>query len=298
MKTDFTLKEPIVHGTKEFPIEYMHFTTGNGTPYPDHFLVDRHWHDNCEILFIKKGHFKVELDLESKLLYEGDLCIVNSEQLHRLEGLTENTIHDVIIFHPQILSFSYPDELQQKLIAPFLARQAILPSIIRPSDAGYQQIRSLFELMSTTSIKDCYFTAKLGLLSLFHEFSIKNCFHMVTRNQRNESERLKIDRYKSLVSYMESHYQETITLEELSTLVNCNSQYLCHFFKEISGVSPIQYLIHFRIEQAKKELQETTKSILEISFDCGFDNISYFIRQFKKIAGVTPRQFRNNFHYE
>ena len=83
-----------------------------------------------------------------------------------------------------------------------------------------------------------------------------------------------------------------ITLEKLASEIQVNPQYLCHFFKEIAGISPIQYLIRYRVNRAGEALRETTRSILEISLDCGFDNVSYFIRQFRKFTGQTPRQYR------
>ena len=109
---------------------------------------------------------------------------------------------------------------------------------------------------------------------------------------QSASEKERIDRYKRIVSYMEEHFAEKVSLEQLAGEAQCNPQYLCHFFKEIAGVSPIQYLINYRIEQARELLADTTKTVLEVSLDCGFENVSYFIRQFKKATGVTPREFR------
>ena len=106
------------------------------------------------------------------------------------------------------------------------------------------------------------------------------------------AEKEKIDRYKRIVTYVQEHFAEKVTLDDMAGQVQCNPQYLCHFFKEIAGVPPIQYLISHRLERAREMLRDTTKPVLEISLDCGFDNVSYFIRQFKKEEGVTPREYR------
>ena len=79
----------------------------------------------------------------------------------------------------------------------------------------------------------------------------------------------RISRYKKIVSYFEKNYMNRITLEDLASEVQVNPQYLCHFFREIAGVSPVQYLIRYRIDRAREALLETTRSILEISLDCG-----------------------------
>lgn len=106
------------------------------------------------------------------------------------------------------------------------------------------------------------------------------------------ADKQKVSRYKEIVSYMETHYAEHISLQDLADVVACNSQYLCRFFKEITGSTPIQYLIACRIEHACTLLSDTTMSVLEISMECGFDNVSYFIRKFRQLKGCTPNQFR------
>ena len=95
-----------------------------------------------------------------------------------------------------------------------------------------------------------------------------------------------------MVSYIEEHYKEKVSLEELAGAAQCNAQYLCHVFKEIAGVPPVRYLIDYRVERAKELLQKSTQTVLEISLNCGFENVSYFIRQFKRGTGMTPREYR------
>lgn len=290
MNKDYSLEEKEVHGTKQQPIRYMHFITGEGTIYPENFFVQRHWHHSCEILHIIKGNFMVELDLESYGLSEGDICMVGSGELHLLEGMEPDTIHEVIIFDPHILEFSYADQFQEEVVAPLLRYEYAMPHTIRLGEPGYNEIIRIYEKIIKEH-DNWYFEAKLGLLTIMNELKRKNLF-LKTAHIHNETEKLKIDRYKKIISYMQDNFANRITLEDLSGIVDCNSQYLCHFFKDIAGVPPMQYLIGYRITQAQNMLKYTTKSVLEISMDCGFDNVSYFIRQFKRITGVTPRQYR------
>ena len=65
MNQDISLKENIHYGTKEHPISKLHFDTGAGTPYPEYFFVARHWHHYMEILYIEKGSFEFEINLQS-----------------------------------------------------------------------------------------------------------------------------------------------------------------------------------------------------------------------------------------
>jgi len=292
MNKDYSLEENVTHGTRKQPIRFIRFTTGEGTMYPDHFFVQRHWHHNCEILRILKGSFTIELDLESYVLWEGDICMVGSGQLHQLEGNGPDTLHDVIIFNPQILEFSYADQFQEEVVEPFVNHDYTLPHILRPGEPGYEAVYSVYNNISKDS-DNWYFEAKLGLLTIMNELK-RNKRFIKTSRMHNEAEKLRIDRYKTLISYMEEHFAEKITLEDLGEEINCNAQYLCRFFKEISGVSPMRYLIQYRITQAQDMLINTTKSVLEISLDCGFDNVSYFIRQFKLYTDMTPGKYRQS----
>ncbi|MDD6071055.1 MAG: AraC family transcriptional regulator [Clostridiales bacterium] len=290
MNKDYSLEENVTHGTKLQPIRCIRFSTGKGTVYPERFFVQRHWHHSCEILRILKGKFTIEIDLERYELREGDICIIGSGELHQLEGKGSDTLHDVIIFNPHILEFSYEDQFQEDVIAPILSQKYALPHLLRPGEAAYDRVMKEYDKIIKHS-ENQYFESKLGLLIIMNELKKNNCFIKTSRIQ-NEAEKLRVDRYKTLISYMEEHFMEKVTLDDLGRLAGCNTQYLCHFFKEISGVSPMQYLIEYRISQAQNMLMHTTKSILEISLDCGFDNVSYFIRQFRKYKGMTPGKYR------
>ena len=295
MNKEHSLEEDVRHGTKETPMEAIQFTSGPGTCYSEHFFVQRHWHHNVELLYIIKGSYTVELNLEEHVLRSGDICMINSGELHKIDGNEQETIHEAIIFNPSILAFSYEDEMQQNLIAPFIARTYVLPHVIRQGDSGYEKVQMLYRELAQMGVKKSvgwYMRAKLSLLELLLE--LKAGGHMITDTSiLNAPEKERIDRYKRTVTYMEEHFAEKISLPQLAGAAQCNPQYLCHFFKDVAGVSPIQYLITYRIERAKEMLMDTTKTVLEVGLDCGFENVSYFIRQFKRGTGQTPREYRN-----
>lgn len=294
MNKEHSLEEDVRHGTQEHPLTAIHFTAGPGTMYPEYFYVQRHWHHNIEILKVLEGSYTMELNLENYYLEEGDICIINSGELHEIKGEGPNTVHDVVIFNPHILEFTYQDEYQQALIAPLLAQSYSLPHIIHPDDSVYVEISSLFEQIMWISLEEkdgWYFRVKLLLFEVLNVLKLNHRF-LVSASVQGASEKERIDRYKRIVSYIEEHFMEKVSLEELAGTAQCNPQYLCHFFKEIAGVSPIQYLITYRIERAQKMLRDTTKTVLEVSLDCGFENVSYFIRKFKRSVGKTPREYR------
>ena len=296
MNKEYSLEEDIRHGTMEHPLSIMQFESGPGTYYSKGFFVERHWHKEIEILRIQKGSYTAELNLEEYTLREGDFCIVNSEELHQLTGKEQVTRHEAVIFHPKILNFSYQDEFQKELIEPLVQHKNSLVHVIRPGDSGYTEFAKRYGRIASCGLtreEGWYFETKLELLGLLNQLK-KNRMIYPSSSMQSAAEKEKTDRYKRVVSYIKEHYREKVSLEELAEAAQCNSQYLCHFFKEIAGVPPVRYLIDYRVEQAKELLKNSTRTVLEISLDCGFENVSYFIRQFKRGTGMTPREYRGN----
>lgn len=93
-------------------------------------------------------------------------------------------------------------------------------------------------------------------------------------------------------NYVRSHLNENLTRESLAAMVYLTADYLSHLFKRETGFSLTNYIIYERIEEAKRLLAGTNQSISDIATRCGFQNISYFSKQFKRFTGVTPREFR------
>ena len=98
-----------------------------------------------------------------------------------------------------------------------------------------------------------------------------------------------------VVEYIHAHYSENITTDDLAKVVGLSTSQLNRKFKETLSDSPISYLLKIRIEKATERLLKTDDSITEISFTCGFNNQTYFNRQFKKINGLSPRDYRNKY---
>lgn len=96
----------------------------------------------------------------------------------------------------------------------------------------------------------------------------------------------------SVKRYIREHLSENMSRELLADTVYFTSDYLSHLFKKETGYSLTNYIIHERIEKAKVLLAQNKLSIREVAAACGFDNVSYFSRQFRSMTGMTPREYR------
>jgi len=93
-------------------------------------------------------------------------------------------------------------------------------------------------------------------------------------------------------NYLQEHYKEIHSLEELTTYFRVSKSYLCRIFRKQTGLTIVEYINRLKVEEAYKLLQETELSIHEVSMRCGFDTVIYFNRVFRRIMGVTPKDAR------
>ena len=101
-------------------------------------------------------------------------------------------------------------------------------------------------------------------------------------------------RFAYVVNYIQSHLHENITIEKLSNIACMSKPHFFRSFKAEFGISPLDYVIHERMKFAKKLLKNMKVSLVDVSFQCGFQSVNYFCTLFKKIEGLTPGQFRKN----
>ncbi|WP_026947652.1 helix-turn-helix domain-containing protein [Algoriphagus marincola] len=99
-------------------------------------------------------------------------------------------------------------------------------------------------------------------------------------------------RMNRVMQYLLDHRYQKISLDDTASVANLSKEAFCRYFKLRTRKTFTQYLLQIRINEAQKLLQETDLGISEIAFQVGFENLSYFNRSFKKITGLTPRDFK------
>ena len=98
--------------------------------------------------------------------------------------------------------------------------------------------------------------------------------------------------YKQVLNYIAVNYGKNILLEDMAAQANLSASHFSRLFKQTIGQSPYQFLMAYRVEQAKKMLDNPRKLMVDIALGCGFSDQAHFSRAFKKIVGLTPKQYR------
>lgn len=140
------------------------------------------------------------------------------------------------------------------------------------------------------------FDSVLELMSILHDLSIsRNMRTLSDASFTNEPFSYNSRRIEKAFEYMNNNYDKSIALGEVAKLVSMTEVSFSRFIKKRTGNTFIDSLNEIRLGQASRMLIDTTHSISEISYNCGFNNISNFNRIFKKKKGCTPKEFRENF---
>ncbi|MCX6315707.1 MAG: AraC family transcriptional regulator [Bacteroidetes bacterium] len=142
------------------------------------------------------------------------------------------------------------------------------------------------------------FDSVLELLSLLHDLSISRNMHTLSdATFSNTQLSYNSRRIDAAFEYMNQHFHKPITLKEVAKLVNMTDVSFSRFFKTRTGITFMDSLLEMRLGNASRLLIDTTQSVAEVAYNCGFNNISNFNRLFKKKKACTPKEFRESFSH-
>ena len=276
------LKENRPHGTKEYSYTqyFMHDPKRA-------FHIPVHWHDEVEIIYIKKGSITIYIGEESFPAREGDLFFVNSGELHFMESDDMNVEYYTLLFPWAFLSFQIEDALEREVFMPLRQKKLLLP-IRAEEPISEKQISAIIcEVIAVNDKKEKGYQLRTRslLLELVECFIKEDAFLQATITGTSGIQR-------ELLAYIQEHYTEKITLSMLASEFHLSEKYISWYFKEHFNISFIQYVSHLRMTKAKDLLLTTEQSVTEIAFSCGYPSVNFFIRSFKELRGVTPLQYR------
>lgn len=267
-------------GTADFPLEYHHVS-----PSHPQYNMALHWHVEFEFIRILKGSFKIIIDDQEFLVTAGSFIMIPAGALH--EGIPYDCEYECIVFDMNMLMNK--NDSCCKLIREIIDHEIEVQYIhTNEHDELHQSVYALFEAMS--SKKPGYQLTVLGSLYQIIGIIFSGKYYDPAPVKQPRSHK-KIVQLKQALEFMESSYNKQISLQEMADSVNMSSKYFCRFFQEMTHRSPVDYLNYYRIERASYDLLTTDQSITEVAYNSGFNDLSYFIKTFKKYKGTTPKQY-------
>lgn len=234
----------------------------------------KHSHYFTELFYVQNGNGEFQVENDSFPIRKDDLIIINPNILHTEISFSSPPL-EYITLGVEGLGFSFDTNQEylvlncQKKKNDFLFYFSSMLTELENKREGYQEI-----------CKDM-----LDIL-IIHLQRITNSALSITVSQRPNRECAKIKRY------IDSNYQDNITLDALAQMAHLNKYYFVHTFTKCYGLSPITYLNERRIEVSKTLLSSTDHGIADIAQLSGFSSQSYFSQSFKKSCNMTPGAYR------
>ena len=198
--------------------------------------------------------------------------------------------YENIIFDMEFLSSRLPERMYSEYFTPLSNGELDFPDLISPDTCKKYADAAHFLDMADDCCRDrmpAYEIAVKGYLFCFFSVLFSDCKPATVAKSNDNIEKLK-----SVLRHVEKHFADTITIDEMAALCCFSSSHFMRFFKQTMGMPFTAYLNDYRLTLAAKELIETHKAVLDIAAECGFENLSYFNRMFKKKYGMTPREYR------
>lgn len=247
--------------------------------YAKDWHSELHTHDFSELFYIIGGKGIFMLEDTGFSLQPDDMVIVNPHVRHTETSLPEHPL-EYIVLGIQGLSFQTHDPIGHSEFCLLHFREGhsdlrfILRMLLREIQANHTDREAMCQSLLNVLLLQMQRRRELSLIS--------GAVKPVSRECAN------------VRRYIDSHFKEPLTLDELAEKAHLNKFYMSHEFKAAYGMSPINYMIACRVKESKHLLSTTDYSLSQIAAIVGFSSASYFSQSFKKATGTSPQEYRRS----
>ena len=254
-----------------------------------------HYHQEFELSFITEGAGKRIIGDSTEKFHPGDLIFIGPriphvwfpDTKHRRQhsGRTLESVY--LLFNQGILPASLTSLPEFKNIR----------NAIKLSERGVQITGETLNDVSRIMLQQPYINNMKRLMLFYEIMDIIGGSTSFTYLASEDYVKAKFattnKRINNIHEFLMKNYQNDIDLKEVAEIAHMAPASVCRFFKNTTGLTIFEYLNKIKIDYSCQLLLNTDLNILDISYDCGFNNLSHFNKQFRKFTGITPTQFRN-----
>jgi len=266
------------------------------TPYP----VTAHWHYHIEGLYMLSGCVRVILNGVELTLRQGELVWFNPKDVHAVHKLNDAPFEYLVMRMP--ISVYYPkrqDALLAKYVIPYFAKMIPEYQLIEQSTIMKRGLNEIInEIISEEKNPGIHSPQAISsmmirLYSTIIRFWVqKHGVYVFEENQERGSHSHELS---DLFMHLGNHFRENINITELADVCHMSYSNMAKLFKRLTGSTVNEYIRYLRVEEADSLLLNTDNSITQIALATGFSDASHFIATFKRLKGVSPKQYRLSF---
>lgn len=273
------------HGLTDFPAAFYRGDLVGNT-------VVWHWHDELELILIHRGTIAAGAGQTAVTLTAGEGCFIKAGALHNVwKADNAPCEYRSVVFHPRLIG-SMDSIFWLRYIQPL--GEPNFPQIIPFLAGDTYDFRAFFSrLWQIQEEQNAGYENDIRYLLTKFAMQLSNT-SVEKERQPSKREARDTERMKVMLSFLEAHYAEEVTLKQIAESV-CISETECmRCFRRSIGVSPIRFLKERRLQCAADLLLHTEQSISEIAVSCGFLDMSYFTKAFRQLYDVTPTAYRSS----
>ena len=230
------------------------------------FSFPMHLHSNFEFIVVTEGEMIVTVDGNNYVLHAEDALLIFPNQVHELKT-PEHSCHFLCIFSPKLVQ-AYNRQFTSKV----------------PLDNKFSPEFSFVERLASLNSSDSIMKIKGILYLICGLFDEKAVYVEKTAGDN--------DLLSKIFRFVEENYSSDCSLDALSVFTSYHYVYLSKYFKRCTSVSFTDYVNRYRISEACYILRNSHQTILQTAYDCGFDSLRSFNRNFKNIMGMTPSEYQ------
>lgn len=264
---------------QEFSIQYKMNTPAD----PEQDVV--HFHNCFEVVLYVQSNNKIYIQEHSYELNTHDLILIPPRAIHTIQYDPASTYARYVFYFTDaaIASALQQEDAAQKL-------RSVQNCKLELTLDEFSRLVSLFKTLTLHYSKQ---TDSSPVLSkAYCQVILCEIYEIFRKRPLERKDNLRTTLVENILHYINAHYQEQVTLEEMEKFFYLSKFYLSRIFSEEMNTSIVEYLQFKRITEAQRLLQDTDLPILDICLECGFNNLQHFYRTFKKISLITPKQFR------
>lgn len=260
-----------------------------------YYSLNYHSHQQYELYFFHKGKCRYLINNQIYDLQPGDIIALDGTELHKPHVLEESELYERSMIH---FSAAWIESSLKELNALYLLDvfRDFPHQIFRIEDQEcYNNIIELGKKLADLSKEEFTATQEAEIKLVLSMFLLK--VYQAKRKPIVSMKEIKSEKDKyaeKIATYLQQHFTEKITIEKLAKKLNISKSYISHVFKESTGYSVMEFLMDYRLVQAKFQIEVSgaKKTLKEIAYDCGFESDAHFNRFFKKKIGMTPNRYR------
>jgi AraC family L-rhamnose operon regulatory protein RhaS len=261
-----------------------------------------HSHDFYELMIIFSGKGRHLLHGKITEIKEGDIYVIGPDTEHGFPELNNLEIGNVM-FDPFEMGESWDILQKHPGFQGLFQVEPLMRKSAKTEQEGLENIRLHLGVEDkkyvqglVSQLQRAIDTIPAGKEELIRSILLTLCFFLADQfEESHEEKRDELIPISRSLAFIKSHYEQAeLSVHDVAQSANLSVRHLTRLFREYYGMSPHKYLQITRFERAAYLLKETTRSITEIAFDCGFNDSNYFSRAFKENYTQTPREFRKN----